>query len=116
MNLNAVRRRDYAEGAELKILVRGTNWMGDSVMTVPALRALRRAFPDSHISLHTQASNEGLFRDTDFIDRILPISRVASSLSEVIEQARALRSEKFDLAIIFPNSFASALTARFAGI
>jgi heptosyltransferase-2 len=100
----------------VKILVRGTNWIGDSVMTVPALRALRRAFPDSHIALHTRWSNEGLFRDADFIDRILPISRAESSLAEVIEQARALRGERFDVAIIFPNSFASALTARFAAI
>lgn len=85
-------------------------------MTVPALRALRRAFPDSQITLHTRSSNEGLFRDADFIDRILTIDRSESSLAEIIEQARGLRGEKFDLAIIFPNSFASALTARFAGI
>ena len=77
-------------------------------MTVPALRALRRAFPDSHITLHTRASNEGLFRDADFIDRILTIGRAESSLTEVMEQARSLRSEKFELAIVFPNSFASA--------
>jgi heptosyltransferase II len=101
---------------KVKILVRGTNWIGDSVMSVPALRALRRAFPDSHIALHTRSSNEGLFRDADFIDRILPIDRAESSLTEVIDQARSLRGEKFDVAIIFPNSFASALTARFAGI
>src|SRR5947209_188639 len=85
-------------------------------MTVPALRALRRAFPDSHITLQTRSANEGLFRDADFIDGILPIEQAGSGPTEIFAQARALRSEKFDLAIIFPNSFASALPARFAGI
>jgi len=100
----------------VKIIVRGTNWIGDGVMTVPALRALRSALPDAEITLYTRRSNEGIFRDADFIDSILPIDRDGSSLAEVIAQARKLRGKKFDAAIIFPNSFASALTARFAGI
>jgi len=85
-------------------------------MTVPALRALRNSLPQAEITLHTRAPNEGIFRDADFIDQILPIDRVESSLSEVLEHSRKLRGGRFDAAIIFPNSFASALTARFAGI
>ena len=100
----------------MKIVVRGANWIGDSVMSVPALRALRQLFPDDEIALHTRSWAEGIFRDADFIDRILTYERPESSLKEVMGQARALKNERFDLAIIFPNSFASALTARFAGI
>ena len=34
-----------------RVVVRGTNWVGDSVMTIPALRALRRVLPDANITL-----------------------------------------------------------------
>ena len=100
----------------MKIVVRGTNWIGDSVMSVPALRALRELFPNDEITLHTRSWAEGIFRDADFIDRILSYDRPASDFAEVVGQARLLRREKFDLAVVFPNSFASALTAWLAGI
>lgn len=100
----------------MRIVVRGANWIGDSVMSVPALRALRRVFPGSEITLHTRSWAEGVFRDVEFIDRILTFDRPESSLKEMEAQSRVLRSEKFDLSIIFPNSFASALTARLSGI
>jgi heptosyltransferase-2 len=47
---------------------------------------------------------------------MITYDRPESNYAEVVGQARALRGFKFDLAVIFPNSFASALTARFAGI
>src|SRR6185295_19491173 len=51
-----------------RIVVRGTNWVGDAVMTIPALRQLRRLFPEAHITLATRAWAEGLFADCDFLD------------------------------------------------
>ena len=52
----------------MKILVRGTNWVGDAVMQIPALRELRRIFPDAKISLHTRSWAKGIFEDADFLD------------------------------------------------
>jgi len=100
----------------MKIVVRGTNWIGDSVMSIPALRALRRALPDAEITLHTRSWAEGIFRDADFLDRIISYDKPESSFNEVVSQGRILRGERFDVAVIFPNSFASALTTRFARI
>ena len=100
----------------MKIVIRGTNWIGDAVMTIPALRQLRRIFPDSEIILHTRAWAERIFRDASFIDGILTFDSKESTLTDVLEQGRVLREEKFDIAILFPNSFASALTARFGGV
>ena len=100
----------------MKIVVRGANWIGDSLMTVPALRALRSIFPQDQIFLHTREWAEGIFRDADFLDGIIPYKRPASAYSEVVSQSAALRKERFDLAILFPNSFASALTVRLAGV
>ena len=100
----------------MKIVICGTNWIGDAVMTIPALRQLRRIFPDSEIILHTRAWAERIFRDASFIDGILTFDSKESTLTDVLEQGRVLREEKFDIAILFPNSFASALTARFGGV
>jgi len=100
----------------MKILVRGTNWIGDSVMSIPALRALRAAFPKASISLHTRSWAEDIFRDAGFIDDIISYDRPPTAFREVHSQAKLLRREKFDLAILFTNSFASALTVKLAGI
>jgi len=99
----------------MKIVVRGANWIGDAVMTIPALRRLRSIFPDASISLHTRPWAEGVFRDADFIDDIIPIAG-RGSVRNVIEQSRDLRERNFDLAVLFPNSFESALVARLARI
>ena len=99
----------------MNIVVRGANWIGDAVMTIPALRRLRRIYPDAVISLHTRPWAEGVFRDADFIDEIVPIAG-RGSVRNVIDQSRNLRERHFDLAILFPNSFESALVARLARI
>lgn len=99
----------------MKIVVRGANWIGDAVMTIPAMRRLRERYPDASISLHTRPWAEGVFRDADFIDEIIPIDGRGSARS-VIDQSRELRERGFDLAILFPNSFESALVARLARI
>ena len=99
----------------MKIVVRGANWIGDAVMTIPALRRLRAIYPDAEIALHTRPWAEGVFRDGDFIDEIIAIEGRAS-IKSVMEQARDLRARGFDLAVLFPNSFESALVARLAQI
>lgn len=98
------------------IVVRGTNWVGDSIMTIPALRELSRIFPDAEIVLHTRKWAEGIFRDADFFDRIITFEPSKWKAKDTIIQSDALRDQKFDLAILLPNSFESALTARLAGI
>ena len=100
----------------MKIIVRGTNWIGDSVMSIPALRALRQVFPDAEITLHTRSWAEEIFRDAEFIDHLITYDRPQSSFTEVRSQAKVLRQNKFDIAVVFPSSFASALTARLARI
>jgi heptosyltransferase-2 len=93
----------------MKILLRGTNWIGDAVMTIPAIMELRRLFPQAHIALHTRTGTADIFRNSPLIDEII-------SVKSVLEDVRLLRNRQFDLAVIFPNSFESALAARFAGI
>ncbi len=94
----------------MKILVRGTNWIGDAVMSIPALRELRRIFPDAQITLHTRAWADGLFRDASFIDDLVTFETQRWKFRDVLDNSGFLRDDEYDLAVLFPNSFESALT------
>lgn len=97
-----------------RIVVRGTNWVGDAVMTIPALRQLRRLFPEAHITLATRAWAEGLFADSDFFDDLQV--HEGSGLRSVVQQVRAWRKHNFDLAVLLPNSLETALVASLARV
>jgi len=97
-----------------RVVVRGTNWVGDSLMTVPALRALRRVLPDAQITLATRPGAKGIFAEADFIDDLLIYDR--KSAFSVVPQIREWRKRKFDLALLFQNAFEAALIPFFAGV
>src|SRR3989441_6544029 len=80
-------------------------------MTVPALRELRRLFPDAHLTLATRSFAKGIFDGADFIDEVLVHDRGPGGFRNVSAQAREWRSRRFDLAILFPNAFEAALIA-----
>ncbi|HLM02089.1 MAG TPA: lipopolysaccharide heptosyltransferase II [Pyrinomonadaceae bacterium] len=96
--------------------MRGTNWIGDAVMTIPALRELRRIFAGAHITLSTRGWAEGIFADADFIDEILPLEKANNSFRTVYRQAKIWRERKFEAAVLFTNSFESALLASLAKV
>lgn len=100
----------------MKILVRGTNWIGDAVMTIPALRELRRIFPSAHISLHTRKWAKGIFQDASFIDEIIAFDKSGSKIKDSLSQSKQVKQHNFDLVILFTNSFESALVYKLAKI
>ena len=99
-----------------RVVVRGTNWVGDAVLTIPALRELRRLLPRAHITLATRSWAQGLFADADFLDDLLVYDRGARQLGAVIKQTREWRRRRFDAALLFQNAFEAALIARAASV
>ena len=99
-----------------RIVVRGTNWVGDAVMIVPALRSLRRLLPNAHITLATRSWSRGLFDGADFLDDLLIYDRAPGEFMAPLRQAREWRQRSFDLAILFQNAFEAALIARVARV
>jgi heptosyltransferase-2 len=93
-----------------RVVVRGANWVGDAVMTVPALRELRRLLPRARLTLATRAWARDIFDGADFIDDLLPIES-SRGVRPFIRQAREWRARRFDLAVLLPNSMESALVA-----
>ena len=94
------------------ILVRGTNWLGDAVMTTPALLRLRERFPDAHIALLCPKKLADLWLHHPAVDETIAFAPGES----VFSIARRLRAGSFDLALVLPNSPRSALEVLLAGI
>jgi len=97
-----------------RVVVRGTNWVGDSLMTIPALRALRRVLPDAHITLVIRPGTKGIFSDADFIDDVLVYDR--KTAFSVVPQIREWKRRRFELAVLFQNAFEAALIPFLAGV
>jgi heptosyltransferase-2 len=94
------------------ILVRGVNWLGDAVMTTPALQRLREAARGAPVTLLTHRKLYDLWQNHPSLDRIITFEAGESPWSV----ARRLRAEKFQTALVLPNSPRSALEAWLAGI
>jgi lipopolysaccharide heptosyltransferase II len=97
-----------------RVVVRGTNWVGDSVMTVPALRALRRVLPHAKITLVVRPGAKGIFSEVEFIDELLVYDR--RNFLSVPSQIREWKRRQFDLAVLFQNAFEAALIPFLAGV
>jgi heptosyltransferase-2 len=101
-----------------KILIRATNWVGDAVMSLPALAAVRCRFPDAEIVVLARPWVADIYAGETSIDRVIRY-HAAGGLRDWRAKwklARELRAERFDCAILLKNAFEAALLARLAGI
>lgn len=87
-------------------------------MSLPALRAVRERFPEARITVLAKPWVAALYEGERAIDRVIPLEGAAGvrDLALKWRLARRLRRERFDLAVLFPNSFESAVVVRLAGI
>jgi heptosyltransferase-2 len=94
------------------------NWLGDAVLTLPALEALDRRFPHAEILLLAKPWVSGLFVGQLVVDRIIEYrtSDVHRGVMGRWRLANTLREGSFDLAVLFPNSLDAALLPWLAGI
>jgi heptosyltransferase-2 len=95
-----------------RILVRGVNWLGDAVMTTPALQRLRERFPHARITLLTQEKLADLWQHHPSLDAVVTFSAGSNPWSV----ARGLRAENFQAALVLPNSPRAALEVWLARV
>ena len=101
-----------------KILIRATNWVGDAVMSLPAIRAIRERFPEAHITLLARPWVADVYAREKSIDRVIRYDAASGARDWWTKWrlARSLRTEKFDCAILLQNAFEAAMIAWLAGI
>ena len=92
-----------------KIVVRLPNWLGDAVMSIAALRELRRILPHAHVTVVARPGTAEIFADADFIDEVLIYER--RGLKSIWQQVNEWKQRQFDLALLFQNAFEAAVIA-----
>lgn len=101
-----------------KILIRSANWIGDAIMSTPTIRAIRRNFPGSHISILAKPWVAPLYKNNPDIDEILiyDAEKKHKGVIGKFHLARDLNPYCFDLAILLQNAFEAALITFLAKI
>lgn len=97
-----------------KITVILPNHLGDLVMATPALRALRRGFPEAEIRGTVKRELAPVLRGSPWLDQLVPhdvygARRPLSRLARRLRLARSMRDS--ELAVVLPNSVSSAILA-----
>jgi heptosyltransferase-2 len=95
-----------------RILVRSVNWLGDAIMTTPALARLREARPQAHITLLTPQKLAELWQHHPAVDEVISIDRSDTLLCV----AKRIRRGRFEAALLFPNSPRAALESFLAHV
>ena len=100
----------FDAGSIARVLIRAPNWLGDAVMALPAMAAVRRTFPRSTLAVAAPADVAPMFQEMTGAaqDELLTV--------EPGTEKAAVSAGRFDLAILLPNSFRSAWVARRAGV
>ena len=101
-----------------KVLVRTANWIGDAVMTLPALASIREGLPNRHIAVLTKPWVADLFLGHPLVDEVILYESPGrhEGVRGKWRLAGELSQKRFDLAILFQNAFEAALLAYLAKI
>lgn len=107
-----------------RVLVVVPSWVGDVVMATPTLRAIRELYPQAQITALVKDAVRPVLDPCPWIDRYAtirrrrprPVGKADGRRSGPVALARRLTARKFDLAILLPNSFRTALLVRMAGV
>lgn len=101
-----------------RILVRGVNWVGDTVLSYPTVQRLKTAFPDCHLAILIPHHLIDLWKTFPYVDEIIPFEKKKGlgSVWKDLEIGLSIRKRRFDLAIILPRSFRSAFQIYWAQI
>jgi heptosyltransferase-2 len=97
----------------VKILIRATNWVGDAIMALPALRAVRKRFPDAEITIVARPYVADIYRDQEICDQLIPYDPKGLHAGFYGRErlAAELRAQKFDVALLLQNAFDAAWLA-----
>jgi heptosyltransferase-2 len=96
-----------------KILIRATNWVGDAIMAIPALRAVRARFPETHIAILARPYVADVYRHQEIADELIAydVKGIHAGFSGRERLAGELRARHFDVALLLQNAFDAAWLA-----
>jgi heptosyltransferase-2 len=101
-----------------RLLIRSTNWIGDAIMTTPAVRAIRHNFPAAHISMLAKPWVAPVFAHSPHVDEIIVFEAGGrhAGVGGTLRLAKDLRGRRYDAAILLQNAIEAAIITFLAGI
>lgn len=101
-----------------RVLVLSPNWLGDAVMSLPAIADVRRRYHGARLIVAARASVADLFRHTPDVDEVVVLQwkGQALRLRSLNQDVGALRGVEADIALLLPNAFSAAWLVQRAGI
>ncbi len=100
-----------------RILVRGTNWVGDTILSLPAARELRRIFPTAHLAFWVPAGLARLLEASGASDEVITFDdKSGGPLKRPFRLRTRLTEGRFDMVVFFQNAFEGAFTSWLAGV
>ena len=101
-----------------KILIRGTNWIGDAVLTLSAISAIRNTYPDARVFILVKPWVADIFRICPLVDEVIDYKSpgVHEGISGMLRLAKELRNQEFDMVILLQNAIEAAIIAWLSGI
>ena len=102
----------------MKILIRATNWLGDAIMALPALRAVRNRFPEAEIHILARPYVADIYREQSVCNELIAYESHGKHAGILGRErlAAELRAGEFDVALLLQNAFDAAWLAWRAGI
>jgi heptosyltransferase II len=100
------------------ILIHSSNWVGDTIMSLPAIQLIRASFSSARITIIVRKHIASIFNKTGLVDDVIytPTAKGIDGLREELSLHKVIKRNGYDLAILFPNSFISALRVFGCGI
>ena len=89
--------------------------IGDVVLTTPAIRAVRRAFPDGYIAMLVGHRSADVISANPHLDEVIVFRREVKIFSETRRAAAMLREQDFDISVDMQRKFRSSLLAYRSG-
>ena len=116
MKVRISTRRSFDQARN--ILIRSTNWIGDAVMTLPAVEAVRKTFPSATISILAKPWVAEVYRLSPAVDNVILFQSpgIHSGPGGKLRLAQKLRAMGFDMAILLQNAIEAAIITLLAGI
>jgi len=111
---------DFSHRSQLRkrVLIRGVNWVGDTILTFPMVQSLKSIFPQSHLAVLIPRHLQDLWKTFPFVDEVIPFDKKGGlrSFWKDLPLSIFLKKKKFDIAFILPRSFHSAFQIYLARI
>jgi lipopolysaccharide heptosyltransferase II len=107
-----------------RIVIRSSNWLGDAVMSVPAVRAIKRGLAGAHVAVLTPEKLADVWRLVPEVDEVIPfpaakgsgLMRTLSGMAHIFRVAKRIRGRGFTTGVVFPNSLRTGLEMWLARI